>query len=270
VKRIKFLQRMFRHAYDLNHIVRQHVLLPQVWAMESLVIGEAAGIPEERIRSEIDAWLAQNEVEKWKQKAIAVGVARERTMQLHIYGAREEPVAEMTNMSSQVTTAVDGRRPSVASSHSATSTERGQRGRPAPGMIRMRKKYVEASMNHGSSTNTGEHIVAPEQPASLLKHMDSHRLSREQRDHVSQLIWRENADRWFQQYKSYKISMGLAWVHQAKWKLECEAIGLENQFLWPDPPEFPKYPEEIMKVHAATLKFHVTQTLRQGRKETIA
>merc|ERR1712139_185226 len=78
VRKVKYLQNMFRLTYSFAQIVRRHVLTPQIWAMESWVIGEAVGINEEMLRSEIADALESKEVECWKQSAYEVAMARHR------------------------------------------------------------------------------------------------------------------------------------------------------------------------------------------------
>merc|ERR1711862_246915 len=97
----------------------------------------------------------------------------------------------------------------------------------------------------------------------ILKHVDPYRLTDEERQSIATHIWRDNTDRWWQQYKAYKAAMATFKINAVGWRSEAKAMGDELRYLWPDLPECPSYPEELTKVHTSTLKAQVNFHLKQ-------
>jgi len=308
--KVKRLQHSFKLSYSFMHIVRQRVLLPQVWAMESLVLAERVGICLDQVRKEVDEWLERHEVKRWTQKARDVAIARQQFGKVEHTGAMRSSMTSgimhqlalhtmisqsaasdttclsvsPSNLSLQTDSSsgqpsqrqISGQSAATHASKRQTSPKRpsirgklyssmasGAKGRSQVpgGVARLRKQHSGLSEKSGNSE-----VECP----SLLKHVAHHRLTEQQRDHISQQIWRENTERWWRQYQSYKACQISFRVCLAAWKKDTLSLGMENRELRSDPPEFPKYPEEeLFTAQPSMLRKYVTQALQQERGSSL-
>merc|ERR1712012_164797 len=70
--KVRFLQRVFRSSYILRVITRTRILLPEVWAAETTLLGQAVGLDEDTLRREIAAHLQLCEIDRWRAEAKSI------------------------------------------------------------------------------------------------------------------------------------------------------------------------------------------------------
>jgi hypothetical protein len=267
-KTIKYLQNMFKMSYDLTQIVRKRVLLPQIWAVEALVIAESLGIKQDMIRGEVTKFLESEDLELWRQTAHELALARHQWSFTSVLPSRMSFTSALPSrmrrdengmlklMKSEEEAALvnmcDPEQKLAAAAQPLSAKNIAKRGQARR---QQKKAHLEPERRE----------IAGDEPAQLLKQIEPFRLTQEEREQVALQIWRESMLRWWHEFKTYKaacLAFRTAW---RKWKLEVAAIGTDHRGLWPDEPECPKYPEQLLQEHQGAIKFHVIRILKQHR-----
>jgi len=69
LRKVRVLQRAIRCSCRIARVIRTRVLVPQVWALETMLLGRTAGIQEELLEAEVARHLEACGLERWRQEA---------------------------------------------------------------------------------------------------------------------------------------------------------------------------------------------------------
>jgi len=222
--KVKNLQWGMRASVKLRSHIRNALLMPMLWDIETSVLGELVGIPRAVIEHEVQLHRAI-----WDPKGCLAEAARLGSKRHH--------------WSTHI-----GGRPSAAPVVARSTTSK-------PTRADCRKVLLTVANADSTTPGTNAH------PFMAL--IAQYRLTKELRDGIVSEILRENLDRWYQKYVEYKedcITFKSLW---SRWRKTVADLGPANQSMWPTPPMFPTYPTEVAKVNHQSMRAKVQHAVRE-------
>lgn len=244
LQQMNFLQHAMRHSVIMRRHIKQFILLPTLWEVETMILGEIS-MPPAALKHEIDMHRAH-----WNYKQC---MAEVRQLSNTRYEWSKHRKANMDMGDRVQIFAQNERKHAPKKKKRVTVTE--HRRRQAVAFHQETKKTAKGTGNTAR--------------AGLLSHpmmalLDKYRLSKEVRNSIAESMLHENTSRWWTRYQEYKEECQVFQEEWRKWRLEVMALGKENKNSWPELPPIPRFPYELTKVDQKVLKSRVFAMLKEG------
>jgi len=272
--KMKRLQGALYFSHQIMHIIKKHIILPQVWAAETMILGMAAGVSGDVLNREVAAYLEKSEVERWCLEVHHLIGLRHDHVTNHASGLllkrlsclgpgqrvvkhgwdKPSNAAEMIPRTARRTSAIRRRRRDKDHRDLVVQVSEGPDG--------------HSRRSSGASGLIGRHRMehqSTEFASNSLALLDNYRLLPDEHNEVADQLLRGNIESWWQAYKAYKVASGpstRAWV---SWRAKCLDVGSAHRELWPSAPQVLAYPRNLLKVHHGALRHMLEVQLTDRR-----
>mmetsp|Transcript_37721 Transcript_37721/g.87133 ORF Transcript_37721/g.87133 Transcript_37721/m.87133 type:complete len:821 (-) Transcript_37721:284-2746(-) len=279
------LQRGIRTSLHMTRIVKRHIYLPQVWALESQLLlqiisgngEEATQLADDFVREDVIPYMERCDVERWQKEAqffldqrntlwkakgpppalppLMGGSAPCPSMPVGSPRAAAGRDRQMlTHMGSRMLNAHGGRSPAAASG----TGRRGILVQPNNNL----RGHITSQLWQSA---VEEHVeLPPVGSSSMGRVLDTYRPSPEAREEVVQLLWRDNVDRWWQEFREYKEQRRNFTRQWFAWSEENHRLSDLYDGFCPEPPTPPELPQVVLHLQDGALQKFVMQSLREG------
>eukprot|EP00747_Dinoflagellata_sp_TGD_P094113 gnl/TRDRNA2_/TRDRNA2_166000_c0_seq1.p1 gnl/TRDRNA2_/TRDRNA2_166000_c0~~gnl/TRDRNA2_/TRDRNA2_166000_c0_seq1.p1 ORF type:complete len:670 (+),score=131.46 gnl/TRDRNA2_/TRDRNA2_166000_c0_seq1:126-2135(+) len=293
-EKVKILQNGFRCSYRIMTTLRMKVLVPQIWALETEVLAGLMAVSAETVKAEIAAYMTFAEVDKYKLEVATLMELRSQiwmgklslaeALQAQVRKPRGETVENIPTFESRVgdraagsvIELLDSKRVLVVTAMSgiAEGTQEAADEPRSPRNAGKERDPDKPRLQRGPSTRNarGDKRGKGEIPgmnSGILKTMERFRLSEEERISIAEDIWRRSLDRWWQAYKAWKITVEHYHAECKEWGITLASLGTERRHMWPEPPAYPPFPSELLKLHTTALVQEITRQLKAGKAKAL-
>eukprot|EP00928_Gymnodinium_smaydae_P054269 TRINITY_DN38075_c0_g1_i1.p1 TRINITY_DN38075_c0_g1~~TRINITY_DN38075_c0_g1_i1.p1 ORF type:complete len:933 (-),score=163.51 TRINITY_DN38075_c0_g1_i1:115-2826(-) len=253
VQKASLLQQVSQITCRIGKLTKDHIILPQIWALEAILISEAVGLSvkgKNRIQPAVNAYLESCSLDKWHEKVQELCKFRHNVLRSETFSLKKAMAAHQRD-------AGHARR-----RHYHSKVEDNADGDDAPVQRESSQRRRDGNVK-GQANDTSE-AASREQSKALLMSMDGYRLTDDQRAYVASLVHQSNVQTWWKAYQSYKTDVVNNMQLWAQWRMKIIALGRENEQVWPEPPPVLPYPTILGKVNRPIAKQFLLQQLRQS------
>jgi hypothetical protein len=273
--KVRHLQIGMRSCVQLRSHIRNFVMLPMLWQIETTILGKLIGMPQSVLEQELEAhrmfWDLKQRIAEARTISESRNLWRSQSFERHLNAnttAQQESTSMPTPQPSlrkkmaakkkmtYATEALQGvdNGSSKSQSRSSLSVSEG-----SGAALRRRKKSIFSTTSLGLSGASGK-ISHP-----MMEIIDKHRLSQEVRENLVRHILKENTDRWLIKFREYQEQCKVFVKVWQKWRLAIMALGATNREMWPPPPAIPMYPHELTKVDTKALRSKILIELKMTK-----
>lgn len=259
---VRFLQRAMRSCVEYNRLVRKRFILPRIWEQETRILGEVVGMDKNAMYEIIEHQMNEVfEMDKWIVEAKKLNDNRELLW-------RGKVSMKTIN---QVEAGEKRKRLKTGATKSLSMRLKSSKTKGLAGVTPLQVKA--GSTPPASPSNTPptspraikKKEVGAQKKNSMMEVIEQYRLPEEKRHDLARQIWKDNSQRWWRAYLSYKLAIKEYQAEWHSWRLSCLAIGKDNMDIWPPIPLIPWYPYELTKVDQGHLRPKVTKMLRHDK-----
>mmetsp|Transcript_87171 Transcript_87171/g.164394 ORF Transcript_87171/g.164394 Transcript_87171/m.164394 type:complete len:876 (-) Transcript_87171:139-2766(-) len=258
LQQMNFLQHAMRNCVVMRRHIKQFILLPTLWEVETMILGEIS-MPPAALKNEIDM---HRQYWDYKQRMTEVRQLSNQRYEWNKYRKAKLALGDRVEVYAQRQHIITPRKTKRALAKSeARKTLRDPRD-----MKRRQAVLFDKSQKGPDNTSGGSGISGLRARLShpMMALIEKYRLSKEVKNNIVESIMHENTERWWTRYKEYKAECDVFSKEWRKWRLEIMALGKENQSSWPELPPIPRYPYELTKVDHKLLKSRVFAMLKQS------
>jgi hypothetical protein len=243
---MRFLQFGLRACVKQRNYIRQHIYLPWLWEIETVILAEVIAMPKQALEAEVDkhrnAWDLKSCIFEARQLSDLRSQWQTHSQLSSLAGKVAQVGVE--NMTMQRA----GRRGSVAGLRCSFPVQNA-----APALSPRSRARVSAEETARKDARTSH---------PLMEVIDKYRLPDELRNSIAKRMLRESVDRWWIRYQEYKEQLANFKILWQQWRLDVAALGPLNRHVWPLCPAIPAFPRELTKVDEKWLHSQVVAALR--------
>lgn len=224
---VRVLQRTFRDVSKRRMRVRELVLRPAIWEIETQLLGKFIGLPEASLKAELDNHRASVE-EKRRADVPTTNTDAVRWFR------REK----------------DRQLAAFASDHAAAMSQT------------FARRSRATVTNSSRPTPRGVNYAALGHPKMNV--IQSYRLPEDVLRPIINAHIRASVERWWKRYNEYselRSEFDSSW---SKWRKTVVALGQSQRERWPPHPQIPRYPYELFRLDRPWLQRTVHAALKQA------
>jgi len=260
-RKLRFLQRSIRSTILLFDMIRKKILVPHIWGMETMILGQMAGKSDDKIKADVTEHMEACNLEQWTTEAAHVLETRQ-----HIVGGyippkqihrSKSPAMLGDSMAPPRSSRLQERRMSVVHNDVKQFQAR----------VRGSRVSARGAVARGSAAQqdtAGSHHAHAELELQNME-IERQRLTAEQREVIARQMLRDSVDRWWKGHTVYKKALKGSVEQWRNWCHGIAELGEYNRDLWPEHPQILQHPLELLSVNQHVLRHRVMQQLMHSR-----